>query len=639
MTIKSSIMKKLIGLLFLLGVLFSSCEKAPEEIAVTGITLNQASAEMFVGETVQLTASIQPSNATDKAVTWASSKQSVATISDNGLITAVSEGQSTITASAGGKSATCQVTVSSGFVAIVSISLDRESITLEEESSAILVATVKPDDATDKTVVWSSSNTSIATVDQSGNVTAVKEGSAAITASAGDKQATCSVTVKKKVIAVTSVTLNKTELSLYKGQSETLSATVNPDNATDKSVTWSSSNTEIAIVDSYGKVTAVAGGNAIISAKAGDQQATCDVTVTVPVESVTLDKTTVSLEEGDSITLSATVAPEDATDKSIIWSSSADDIAAVNQSGQVRAISKGKAIITAKVGEQSATCEIKVYPPVESVTLNQSSIKLDKGQSITLVATVKPDDVLDKTVTWNSSQPSIASVDQNGVVTAISGGESVITASSGGKTAMCEVSVNVPVESIVLNVSQKEMAEGQNFTLSATVTPANATDKTIVWTSDHPEIASVEKGKVSAMTIGQATITAQCGECIATCVIQVIDPDLLHKVTISSSSGYGIAIINGNQFRSKKYTIKNNSIVSIYVSKLEAPNSYYYSYPEDFGMGITIATPHSIGSFGKTIAAGDSFEFTLYYIGNNAPTATITLKYNGKEYTVSGGGQ
>ena len=150
---------------------------------------------------------------------------------------------------------------------------------MKEGESETLVATVSPDNATDKTVTWSSTNTSVATVDASGRVTAIKEGTATITAKAGDKSATCSVTVSKNVVAVTSIALNKTSLSLKEGESETLVATVSPDNATDKTVTWSSTNTSVATVDASGRVTAIKEGTATITAKAGDKSATCAVTV------------------------------------------------------------------------------------------------------------------------------------------------------------------------------------------------------------------------------------------------------------------------------------------------------------------------------------------------------------------------
>ena len=143
-----------------------------------------------------------------------------------------------------------------------------------------LTATVSPDNATDKTVTWSSSDKSVATVSSSGKVTAVKAGTAKITAKAGDKTATCTVTVSEKVIAVTSIKLDKSTLSLTEGETAALTATVSPDNATDKTVTWSSSDKSIATVSSSGKVTAVKAGTAKITAKAGDKTATCLVTVT-----------------------------------------------------------------------------------------------------------------------------------------------------------------------------------------------------------------------------------------------------------------------------------------------------------------------------------------------------------------------
>lgn len=165
-------------------------------------------------------------------------------------------------------------------VAVTSVSLNKSSLTLEPGGSETLTATVAPSNATDKTVTWSTSNSGVATV-ENGKVTAVKEGEATITSKAGGKEASCKVTVKKAVIAVESVTLNKTELTLEPGATETLIATVAPENATDKTVTWSTSNAEVAIVEN-GKVTAVKEGEATITAKAGEKEATCKVVVKGP---------------------------------------------------------------------------------------------------------------------------------------------------------------------------------------------------------------------------------------------------------------------------------------------------------------------------------------------------------------------
>ena len=174
-----------------------------------------------------------------------------------------------------------------GATAVTSVALDKTTLALTVGDAAVqLTATVAPEDATDKTVTWSSDKESVATVDATGKVTAVAAGEATITAKAGDKTATCKVTVTAATVAVTSVALDKTTLALTVGDAAVqLTATVAPDNATDKTVTWCSDKTSVATVDATGKVTAVAEGTATITAKAGDKTATCTVTVTAKASS------------------------------------------------------------------------------------------------------------------------------------------------------------------------------------------------------------------------------------------------------------------------------------------------------------------------------------------------------------------
>ena len=230
----------------------------PQVVAVSSVSLDKTSVSLNVGESVTLAATVKPDNATNKTVSWSSSNASVASVDASGKVSAVAEGTATITAKAGDKTATCSVTVTKKVVAVESVTLDKSSLELNEGETATLAATVKPDNASDKTVTWSSSKTSVATVDANGKVTAVAEGTATITAQAGDKTASCTVTVKKKVVAVESVTLDKSSLELTEGETATLTASVKPDNATNKTVTWSSSNQSVATVDQNGTVTAVA---------------------------------------------------------------------------------------------------------------------------------------------------------------------------------------------------------------------------------------------------------------------------------------------------------------------------------------------------------------------------------------------
>ena len=269
---------KLFAALLVLCSLFSCTPKEPAEIVVESIKLSTSSLELTVGDQKSLNATVSPSNATNKKITWASSRPNVASVTIDGIVEGISAGSAVITAtSANGIKANCDIVVKEKVTPVTSLTLDRTTLTMTEGDTQTLSATVKPDDATDKTVTWSSSNTAVATVD-GGKVTAVAPGTATITAKAGDKTATCAVTVEKKVVPVTSVSLDRTTLTMTEGDTQTLTATVKPDNATDKTVTWSSSNTAVATVDG-GKVTAVAPGTATITAKAGDKTATCAVTV------------------------------------------------------------------------------------------------------------------------------------------------------------------------------------------------------------------------------------------------------------------------------------------------------------------------------------------------------------------------
>ncbi len=274
-------MRKILPLsLILLAIL--SCQKEPETVNVTNITLSSESISLVEGDSETLTATVSPSNATNKNVIWKSSNTSVATVS-NGKVTALKAGTATITVTTddGGKTAACQVTVNARIYNVESVSLDKTSITLTEGDSETLTATVSPSNATNKNVIWKSSNTSVATVNN-GVVTALKAGTATITVTTedGGKTATCQVTVNARIYNVESVSLDKTSITLTEGDSQTLTATVYPANATNKKVSWKSSDESIATVNN-GKVTALKAGTATITVTTedGGKTAACQVTV------------------------------------------------------------------------------------------------------------------------------------------------------------------------------------------------------------------------------------------------------------------------------------------------------------------------------------------------------------------------
>lgn len=326
-------------------------------IEVESVTLSQKEATITVGSSMTLTATVLPENATDKSVTWTSNNTSVATVV-NGEVKAVGVGSASITATAGGKNATCTITVKEAVIEVSSVTLNQTSYSLWEGETFNLTATVKPDDATDKTVTWKSSNENVLTV-YGGKVTAVKAGTATVTATAGDKSATCEVEVKAKV-AVTSVTLDRNKLTIDVGSSETLTATVLPDNAYDKTVYWASSDSDIASVKN-GTVKGISEGQATITATAGDKTASCVVTVKfVELQDISLSHTELTLDPGQYENLVVTFYPENATDKTVVWTTSDEAVAKVSSNGRVTAVKAGTATITATAGELKATCFVTV---------------------------------------------------------------------------------------------------------------------------------------------------------------------------------------------------------------------------------------------------------------------------------------
>ena len=247
-------------------------------------------------------------------------------------------------------------------------------------------------------------------------------------------------------VAVTGIRLDKTELTLLKGESSKLTATVFPENATDPTVKWNSANPSVATVDGNGNVTAVAAGATTITVTSADGKftATCTVNVNVNVSSLTLSDTSITLEKGSSKKLSVTVSPVDATDKSVTWSSGDTNIATVDETGNVTAVNGGSMVITVKSidGKVTATCAVNVTVAVQSISLGKDELTLIKGQTTTLSATIVPSDATTKDVTWATSNEGIATVD-NGNIKAVGVGTATIsvTTSDGGKVASCTVTV------------------------------------------------------------------------------------------------------------------------------------------------------------------------------------------------------
>ena len=344
-----------------------------------------------------------------------------------------------------------------------------------------------------------------------------------------------------KTVFVYNVVLDKNELELTPGAEYTLTATVQPENATNKDITWHSSNTEVATVvaDENGKATvkaiAVGDANIVVTTDDAKLSKTCTVTVVAkeyPVTGVTLTPSEATINSiGGTVELHAVIAPENATNTLVQFITSNPEVASVDGNGKVTAKAIGTTTITVKTsdGAFTAKCEITVDIPITGVTLDITEKTLYIGDDFNLVATIEPEDAVYQTITWESSDAQVATVDQNGKVTAIGGGTANITVTVDGKfTAKCAVTVS-KLTSVTLNTVAYTLYPNNVFDLIVSFLPADAEHETIIWTSDNTNVAVVnESGRVSAINTGTANITVTVdGRFTATCKITVITNDLV----------------------------------------------------------------------------------------------------------------
>lgn len=284
---------------------------------------------------------------------------------------------------------------------------------------------------------WSSSDNAVATVSRDGTVTGVSCGTCTVTASTSAGEASCTVTVVN--VAVKLVSLNKTSTVIVIGGSELLTATVLPENADDRTVTWSSSDPEVASVEN-GKVSALSLGEAVITASAGNLRAECAVKVKGPdVESVTLDQEELLIKKGQTAVLTATVTPADADFGGLIWESSDESVVTVDN-GNITAVEVGSAVVKVTAANKTARCTVYVSDAeTESITVSPKELTLKIGESAVIEATIYPEG--SNIVYWSSFDDRVATVDDMGTVTAVAEGETSIMAKAGDKFATCKITV------------------------------------------------------------------------------------------------------------------------------------------------------------------------------------------------------
>ncbi len=566
-------------------------------------------------EATEITAYFSPASDKIKKVEWYSDDTTIATVESTGtinpgskisqvkaLIKGVSRGSTDIhlkvyyTDNAATEDAHLTVNVKSH---IDSITLNEKQVDGKADGSFQLLATVKYKDGTttiNDGVTYTQTSFGddpVVSVDPvTGLVKFLKPGKATVTATVSDsvdnKAAECFFNIE---VPIKDIELDHKDVQITIGETISIKAIITPSDATNQKVTWESSDNSVATVDFAdndsinAKVTGMSHGTATIICKAADGRIVmCTVYVKQPVTGITLDsQDTITIRKGQSIYLNATILPYNADDKTVVWSSSRPEYCTVDQYGMITGIEPTgdnyEAVITVTSNDNPeifATCRVKVVQPITGITLNSTYQEMWVGSKYAIIPDIQPADADNKNVTYVSSDPSVASVDENGIVTALKGGTAVIeiTTEQYGLKATCTILVKEYVTSITLDADEKYLGLGKTDKLTATVEAATATNRNVIWSSSDSNICSVDQqGYITGNNLGNAVITVTAADgsgVVATCIVHVtesinglrVEPD---TVRIAIGDSYIVSAITdeGNVTNDVIWTSSNESIATV----------------------------------------------------------------------------
>ena len=466
-----------------------------------------------VGETVYI-----PINGSQKYknISYKSSKPDVISVDQEGNITVLQKGIATITAIAGKVYSKCVV---QGVIGTDKVTLSEKTFTMSPRQRYTLKATLTPSNTSFRTLLWSSSSPSVASV-RNGIVTAKNKGMTIIAASTEDGVLGYCVCVVK--VAVESVTFKSERLFLNQGSTYGMNAAVLPEDADDKTLTWSSDHPEIVSVDENGTLKALSAGTAVITATAANGvSASAAVEVYSSVTSVSIPSD-LTLGQNETFTISPVILPENASNKNLTWSSSNSNIVSVSN-GKLTAVSLGKATITARTNNgKSASCVVTVMKEPSKVTLAPNNQAIGVGESYRLTTTL-PEYTASHSVAYASTNPSVCAVSNNGTVTGIKPGSANISVTLyNGVTANIKIYVKAAPVAITLDQDSLTLGQNEPFRLYTHIDGSHAS-KNRYFSSSNENIVSVDaSGNLSAKGIGTATVTASTYNGVtASCAVTV----------------------------------------------------------------------------------------------------------------------
>lgn len=519
----------------------TSCD-TPLETSVDGVdrvVLTPSSASVQAGATVTLSALVLDASGNamrERKVVWASENASIATVSQSGVVTGVAAGNVQVAASSGGKSASAAITVTSRPVSLVRVTPGSATIAVTGsqplQAEALDAAGEK---VVGRPVAWSSSNEAIALVSGTGVVAGIAPGSVTITATIDGVAGTAAITVAPQPVASVLITPEADTTNV--GQRVTFRATALDANnlpLTGRTIAWTSSAPAVATVSSAGEVLGLAVGTAKIRATIEGKFAEATIVVQpVPVARVVVAPSQVTLNPGQTSQLTVTLtdsAGNVLTGRTLKYTSNATTIATVSATGLLTAVAEGSAQIQVESEGARATVQVSVNPvPVASIRITPNAANVQINQTVQLNAQAfdaqgKP--LTNRKFTWISGVPNVATVNQQGEVTAVGNGTAAIFAATEGISAFATITVsNIPVSSVSIVPASLSLQQGGSSQLSAVTRDANGnilTGRVVTWSSSNDPVAVVSSlGRVTAVSAGAATISATSEGVVATASVTV----------------------------------------------------------------------------------------------------------------------
>jgi len=589
-----------------------------------------------VGETRRLTIAVTDEGGTRRSaiVKWKSANPAIATVGAAGDVTALAEGAVAIVAKVGPKADTASIYVRPGNL---SIQPNAVNSIVGEAVRFSATATSGGAEASSVNVTWSSSNTNVAVVDPDGTVSMVGQGEAILTATAGARTGTASVSVHQRDIASLRVTPETS--TMYPNDTAQLHIAAFDDAGHAMAVVagsaqWSSSDSRVATVSDGGVVTAKAAGSAVLTAHIGNKTATAAVNVQgLPVSSVFVSLETGTLEVGQVTRAKATLTDAGGTalsGRAIAWQSSNPAIATVNSLGVVTAVGRGTATISAiaegKVGGADVTVATKT---VASVAVSPNPASAAVGQKARLTATVNDATggvLTGRTITWTSGNPAVATVSANGLVTAVSVGTATISAATGGVSGTAQFqSTTVAAASVSVSPTAPNVRVGEDVQLTVTAMDASGNvlaSRVPTWSSSNPIVATVSSsGRVTGVSKGTATVTASVDGKSAPASVSVANaapaPVASIAVTLNAAS------INAGQ-STQAVAVTRDAAGNVVTGRTIAWSSAAPTLAAVSATGVVSAIAAGSASIVAT-SEGVSNSATLVITGSTQPVASVSL--------------